>query len=937
MGFKLRKYRFQTGVGLALGFACASLLAGLTAVRATALRDAQVDAYNVRVGTETFSGLYKFTTNSLLVETAEAITNTGSDVIKFYLGPNTSGESGVTMPPGITSVVKLARDEPNYHKVFDMPFRHFIIWTYPLSVSEPPFTDGNYTTTEQANDYSEMYDLTCYLLTNYNNSGKTFYLGHWEGDGYLKVNNWTTNPSPAVVSAMIAWLNNRQKAVDDAKQATSYTNVNVFNYAEANRVRDAMLNGSNNNIRVINAVIPYVTNLDYLSYSSYDAQDLSAANLNATLDYMHSKLATNKTGVVPEPRMWIGEYGHGSWTTDAQEPFNRGYIQRLLNWSAGGQALKFILYWEIYDNEPDRSFCLIDSNAVKVASWYLQSYFINDARLLAAQFKETHGRLPTDSEFVSLVTPLLNQPIPAPVRFGFDNSSSTLLSSNSAKISGTLTQGLYGDDEAGVWVFYGRQDGGTNSGSWESSRFVGVNSHFNPTVFAATINNLAANTNYYFRFYAANSTGSAWAPASSQFSTSALAPSDFGSRLKITFPGYDRPEALKDFPVLVRLGTNVPGFSYSQFASANGGDLRFTDANGLRLIPHEINQWNTNGISTVWVQIPSLTGTNDAIWAYWGNPLETNPPDYSSNGNVWVPPASDSAPAFDAVYHLEQSGPPYTDSTTQHPASTGTPPAPANGLIGSGCTFTRAPYLDCGTINLGSQFTISAWINVSSSATDIQAVWANGPGGYTSAGLRFYVNDYQTADGALVLATGNGSAGTQLATPTGAVSFNQWHLVTAAVDRNSGAAQLYVDGVLKTSGATRTDFPTNNDVNLARFTDGFFGFKGLMDESRIQQGLASSNWVWASWMNVVSNDTFSGYSEVTQTPPSLVINPTAGGGVTLAWPANGVGFKLESATNLSPPAAWTLATNQPVLVSNQWQILVPGDDGNNRFYRLESQ
>ena len=33
-------------------------------------------------------------------------------------------------------------------------------------------------------------------------------------------------------------------------------------------------------------VIPYVTNLDYLSYSSYDAQKLSAANLYATLNYM---------------------------------------------------------------------------------------------------------------------------------------------------------------------------------------------------------------------------------------------------------------------------------------------------------------------------------------------------------------------------------------------------------------------------------------------------------------------------------------------------------------------------------------------------------------------------------------------------------------------------------------------------------------------------
>ena len=90
----------------------------------------------------------------------------------------------------------LARDEPNYHQVLDMPFQHFVLWAYPLSNPDAPFQDGNYTPAERTNDYREMYDLTSYLLTNYNNSGKTFYLGHWEGDGYLDVNGWTTNPGP---------------------------------------------------------------------------------------------------------------------------------------------------------------------------------------------------------------------------------------------------------------------------------------------------------------------------------------------------------------------------------------------------------------------------------------------------------------------------------------------------------------------------------------------------------------------------------------------------------------------------------------------------------------------------------------------------------------------------------------------------------------------
>src|SRR5580765_5619770 len=229
------------------------------------LSDPKVDKYIVRIGTQTFAGLYQFTTNTLLVETAQAIQGMGSDTLKLYLGIDYPRQYHVTLPANITNLITLARDYPSVHQVFDMPFRHIIAWAYPFANVDAPFANG-YSATEANNDYREMYDLTRYLLTNYNNSGKTFYLGHWEGDGYFTP--WTTNPSPTAIQGMIDWHNTRQKAVDDAKAATGFSNVNVYYYAEANRVRDAMLNGSTNNQRVINMVVPYVTNLDYLSYSS---------------------------------------------------------------------------------------------------------------------------------------------------------------------------------------------------------------------------------------------------------------------------------------------------------------------------------------------------------------------------------------------------------------------------------------------------------------------------------------------------------------------------------------------------------------------------------------------------------------------------------------------------------------------------------------------
>src|SRR5205807_10177099 len=125
------------------------------------------------------------------------------------------------------------------------------------------------------------------------------------------VNNWTTNPAPAVPPAMAAWLNTRQKGIDDAKAATVFNNVNVFGYAEVNRVRDAMLNGPTNNVRVVNYVLPYVTNLDYVSYSSYDAMNLSMAGVYSTLDYIEAHIPANKAGAIPRERLFIGLYGWG--------------------------------------------------------------------------------------------------------------------------------------------------------------------------------------------------------------------------------------------------------------------------------------------------------------------------------------------------------------------------------------------------------------------------------------------------------------------------------------------------------------------------------------------------------------------------------------------------------------------------------------------------
>src|SRR5205807_1448409 len=82
---------------------------------------------------------------------------------------------------------------------------------------------------------AELYDLCCYLLRAGSATGKTFYLGHWEGDWELRGRAGSTkDPSADAISRKILWLNARQKAVDDAKRNTPHEGVDVFCYAEVN-------------------------------------------------------------------------------------------------------------------------------------------------------------------------------------------------------------------------------------------------------------------------------------------------------------------------------------------------------------------------------------------------------------------------------------------------------------------------------------------------------------------------------------------------------------------------------------------------------------------------------------------------------------------------------------------------------------------------------
>jgi hypothetical protein len=364
-------------------------------------------------------------------------------------------------------------------------------------------------------------------------------------------------------------------------------------------------------------------------------------------------------------------------------------------------------------------------------------------------------------------------------------------------------------------------------------------------------------------------------------------PSNYIS-MRVSFSGYTNGVALQNFPALVRLSTNIPGFSYSQFISpSDGADLRFTAANG-REIPFQIEQWNPSGESQIWVQVPSLTSSNDYVTAYWSNAADTAMLPCNTNGATWTTLSGTNE--FVLVYHLNQNGFPFADSTLQHPATSGVAPSSTNCIVGRGCAFNgSSQFLNSEAFNVGKRFTVSAWVNISPSVNNEQTIWANKRGGWNTNGFDFYVNSYQTNDGIVYFDSADGVGGNvSPRTAAHAVTFGQWHLLTGTMDGVNGAVHVYVDGLDQTiNTGVDTAFQTTNYVRCGSLLTGNPGatgnlyFNGLMDEPRIEDGVRAPAWVWASWATVAGGN-FATYGFVSLAPVTLryqILN----GQLVLSW------------------------------------------------------
>ena len=372
-----------------------------------------LESYNFVLGTNTIGGRYQFTNDSKLLEQAKHVRGMGSNILKVSLGPNAPKTYALNINSKPVTTLELFHATPEYKKVFDMDFKYIFTWVH--TVTGINWKKGISQEQEQML-YDEMFNFASYLLTTYNNTGKTFFIGNWEGDWLLLPDyNRTATPPAEHLQNMTKWFQIRQRAVDDAKRKTTSKNVQLYHYIEVNLV----LKGMRGEPCIAQSVLPYV-NVDMVSYSSYEAiknRSFSEkqTQLQTVFDYLEKQLQP-KAGLPFARRVYIGEYGYHA-NSNKPESFEKQYnetkdimkISLALN-------LPFALHWQMYNNEYEangesKQMSLINEEGNRMPLYFLHQKFYQKMNSFIQQYRKTNRSYPSDALFRQKAIQLLDEDV----------------------------------------------------------------------------------------------------------------------------------------------------------------------------------------------------------------------------------------------------------------------------------------------------------------------------------------------------------------------------------------------------------------------------------------------------------------------------------------------------------------------------------------------
>jgi len=326
------------------------------------------------VGTTHVVGRYYHTKKDYLNEGADDVLAMGSRVIKLWFYAKRHEHPDAVYPYNskwekVDDLVEGAK-LPYWKAVFDKPFTTYILCVTSLGRSDEYWV-GGISQDEARDEAMQFYELTRHFLTTYQGSGKTFIFQHWEGDwmtspDHERRTDENLYPEPVVFENMVKWLNARQAGVNKAREEFGQNGVHVYHAAEINRVVKPMLEGKP---RMVNRVIPF-TNVDLVSYSAHDAM-LSVIEgkgdlLGPAIDFIKENLPPS--AVFGDNSVYVGEYGV------PENEFTKEQITKVLEHTvqtALDKKCPYVVYWQLYCNEPRPNVMLPSWNNADFRGWWL--------------------------------------------------------------------------------------------------------------------------------------------------------------------------------------------------------------------------------------------------------------------------------------------------------------------------------------------------------------------------------------------------------------------------------------------------------------------------------------------------------------------------------------------------------------------------------------
>ena len=303
-----------------------------------------------------------------------------------------------------------------------------------------------------------------------------------------------------------------------------------------------------------------------------------------------------------------------------------------------------------------------------------------------------------------------------------------------------------------------------------------------------------------------------------------------GAQFEVT--GYDSSKsALADFPILVRIADDSPsGFAYSQLLSpSDGADICFIDTAGNGL-PFEIDTWNPEGTSFVWVKLPSMEQGTQFVMC-WGS---------ATSGKTVC--ADNPFAGYKGVWHMNATSPADASGSGNDGTAFGNV-ALTTGVVGSGLSYpNKSSYVSCGSSQEESEltangYTIEGWVNIAALSGNQALFGKSGFISYRMEGNAVKITTPAVAD--------YGNVGNFITTA------NEWHYFALSfIPNTSLGAKHYMDGVLKTEQNTGGINNKTGSIEmwLARNQWGNDqGFVGLIDEYRLSPTVRSADWIAADY------------------------------------------------------------------------------------------